>query len=63
MNNRRKTALAVRLYVDAHDLTHWEVYERASGAVLFRTRTAPKRGYAQHNKLAHILRDLQAVAE
>lgn len=40
--NRRKPALAVRLYVDDHDLTHWEIYERASEVVVMRVRTTPQ---------------------
>lgn len=42
MKNRRQPAIAVRLHVDAHGLTHWELYERASGAVLMRLRTSPQ---------------------
>lgn len=40
MKNRRKPALAIRLYVDGHGLTFWELYERATSTTLLRIRTS-----------------------
>lgn len=62
MKNRRKPALALRLYVDEHDQTFWEVYERASNAVLYRVRTAAKLGFHPSRGLSRLLVDIAEIS-
>lgn len=57
----KQRIVGVRLYVDEHDLAHWEIYRRDNGDVIARVRAAPKPDCVGRTQLSNVLTDLEAL--